>query len=164
MTRTAAPATRPAPVPSEQVDRIMALLRARGGRATATRRAIVEVLLGGDQHRHLSADQVATEVRVHLPDVAESTIYRTLSALEVLEVVTHVHLGHGASTFHVADQSHRHLVCRNCDTVVEVPGGELDDLAVGLRDRYGFTMAPEPFAIIGTCPDCHGPKGSPADH
>jgi Fur family ferric uptake transcriptional regulator len=137
----------------------MALLRARGGRATATRRAIVEVLLGGDQHRHLSADQVAAEVRVHLPDVAESTIYRTLNALEELEVVTHVHLGHGASTFHVADQSHRHLVCRNCDTVIEIPGGELDDLAVRLRDHYGFTMAPEHFAIIGTCPDCQDPTG-----
>src|SRR5277367_4587959 len=96
---------------------IVAKLRASGGRITATRRATIEVLLAGGDHRHLSAEDVAAEVRARLPDVAESTIYRTLAALEELGVVTHVHLGHGPSTFHLADQAHRHLVCRHCQAI-----------------------------------------------
>jgi hypothetical protein len=84
--------------PGAQADGIMATLRASGGRITATRRATIEVLLGTGDHRHLNAEEVAAEVRARFPDVAESTIYRTLSAFEELGIVTHVHLGHGPST------------------------------------------------------------------
>jgi Fur family transcriptional regulator, ferric uptake regulator len=138
------------------VENVVDLLRARGGRVTATRRATIDVLLAGHDHRHLSADDVAAEVRERLPDVAESTIYRTLTALEELGVVTHVHLGHGPSTFHLAGQGHRHLVCQTCDAVIEVPAYEFLPLARRLEDVYGFTMSSEHFAIAGQCQACRG--------
>lgn len=130
------------------------MLRARGGRVTATRRVTIDVLLAGGDHRHLSAEEVAGEVRQRLPDVAESTIYRTLTALEELGVVTHVHLGHGPSTFHLADQGHRHLVCQHCESVTEVPAYEFAALARRLDDAYGFAMSSEHFAIVGRCRNC----------
>jgi Fur family ferric uptake transcriptional regulator len=137
-------------------DGILSRLRANGGRVTASRRATIEVLLGGD-HRHLSAEDVADEVRARLPDVAESTIYRTLTALEELGVVTHVHLGHGPSTFHLTDEAHRHLVCGGCQAVIEVPDAEFVELRRRLDDVYGFAMSGEHFAIIGECRACRRP-------
>jgi Fur family ferric uptake transcriptional regulator len=153
--------TRPKnPPPLSAAEGIVAKLRASGGRITATRRVTIEVLLAGGDHRHLSAEDVASEVRARLPDVAESTIYRTLSALEDLGVVTHVHLGHGPSTFHLADQAHRHLVCRHCNGIIEVPSGELDELAVRLDRAYGFSISNEHFALIGECRTCrHRQRG-----
>jgi Fur family ferric uptake transcriptional regulator len=136
------------------IEDVISLLRARGGRVTATRRATIDVLLAGGDHRHLSAEDVAAEVRQRLPDVAESTIYRTLAALEELDVVTHVHLGHGPSTFHLAHQAHRHLVCQSCQAVIEVPALEFEPLARSLEDRYGFRIADEHFAMAGLCRDC----------
>jgi Fur family ferric uptake transcriptional regulator len=133
---------------------ILALLRAAGGRVTSTRRATIEVLLAGGVHRHLSAEELADEVRARLPDVAESTIYRTLTALEELGVVTHVHLGHGPSTFHLAGQAHHHLVCRLCGAVIEVPSYEFTAMSRRLRDVYGFSVSEEHFAISGECPTC----------
>ncbi|MHB1444239.1 MAG: Fur family transcriptional regulator [Acidimicrobiales bacterium] len=135
-------------------DGIIAMLRANGGRATATRRATIEVLLAGGNHRHLSADDVAAEVRQRLPDAAESSIYRTLAVLEELGLVTHVHLGHGPSMFHLSDQTHRHLVCRRCDATIEVPISEFIDLARRLDESYGFAMSYEHFAILGECQAC----------
>jgi Fur family transcriptional regulator, ferric uptake regulator len=135
-------------------EEIVALLRARGGRVTPTRRATIDVLLAGGEHRHLSAEDVATEVRRRLPDVAESTIYRTLTALEELGVVTHVHLGHGPGTFHLAEAAHRHLVCQRCDSVIEVPAFEFMALARRLEEVYGFAMSSEHFAIVGQCWNC----------
>jgi Fur family transcriptional regulator, ferric uptake regulator len=135
-------------------EEIVALLRARGGRVTPTRRATINVLLAGGEHRHLSAEDVATEVRRLLPDVAESTIYRTLTALEELGVVTHVHLGHGPGTFHLAEAAHRHLVCQRCDSVIEVPAFEFIALARRLEEVYGFAMSSEHFAIVGQCRNC----------
>jgi Fur family ferric uptake transcriptional regulator len=145
---------------SAAAERVVAMLRARGGRVTATRRATIDVLLAGGDHRHLSAEDVATEVRRRLPDVAESTIYRTLSALEELGVVTHVHLDHGPSTFHLSDQSHRHLVCRRCHGVTEVPSSEFAALSRHLDERYGFAMSTEHFAILGECRACRDGSGS----
>ncbi|MBO0747241.1 MAG: transcriptional repressor [Acidimicrobiaceae bacterium] len=136
------------------VEDVVSMLRARGGRVTATRRVTIDVLLAGGDHRHLSADEVAGEVRKRLPDVAESTIYRTLTALEELGVVTHVHLGHGPSTFHLADQGHRHLVCQSCESVTEVPAWEFAALAQRLDEVYGFAMSSEHFAIVGRCRKC----------
>jgi Fur family ferric uptake transcriptional regulator len=136
------------------VDGIVAKLRARGGRITATRRATIEVLLAGGEHRHLHAEDVASEVRSRLPDVAESTIYRTLTALEELGVVTHVHLGHGPSTFHLAEQAHRHLICRHCKDIIEIPSREFDELAGQLEERYGFALSKEHFALVGECQSC----------
>lgn len=135
-------------------DGIVAQLRARGGRITATRRAIIEVLLAGGQHRHLSAEDVATEVRARLPDVAESTIYRTLGALEDLGLITHVHLGHGPSTYHLAEEGHRHLICRHCQTIIEVPFQEFADLSQRLESHYGFSISGEHFALVGECQAC----------
>jgi Fur family ferric uptake transcriptional regulator len=135
-------------------DGIVAKLRAGGGRITATRRVTIEVLLAGGDHRHLRAEDIAVEVRQRLPDVAESTIYRTLAALEELGVVTHVHLGHGPSTFHLADHPHRHLVCRHCQTTIEVPSAEFTQLAKRLHDTYGFDIAEEHFALVGECRQC----------
>jgi Fur family ferric uptake transcriptional regulator len=130
-------------------------MRDRGGRMTAPRRATIDVLLAGNEHRHLSAEEIAADVRTRLPEVAESTIYRTLTALEELGVVTHVHLGHGPSTFHLADEAHRHLVCRHCQTIIEVPTDELDELARRLDDTYGFSISNEHFALAGECHACH---------
>ena len=67
-----------------------------------------------------------------MPDVAPSTVYRTLEVLERLGQVEHVHLGHGPSKYHLAERVHVHLMCRGCDRVIELPDTYLDDLATRL--------------------------------
>lgn len=147
--RTGRPASPPAATPT---DRVLAQLRANGGRVTASRRATIEVLLGDP--RHLNAEDIAAAVRARLPDIAESTVYRTLAALEGLGVVAHVHLGHGPSTFHLTGQGHRHLVCQHCQSVTEIPKDELANLSHRLREAYGFTLSAEHFALVGECHSC----------
>ncbi|GAC1305294.1 MAG: Fur family transcriptional regulator [Acidimicrobiales bacterium] len=140
-----------------EIDAILDRMRTRGGRATATRRAIIGVLLR-EGHGHLSAEDVVKLVRVSHPDIAESTVYRTLLALEDLGVVEHVHLGHGPSTYHVSPDTHQHLSCLGCGAVIEVPDEVLTDLADRLQAGYGFRLRPHHFALVGECTDCqHNP-------
>ena len=75
---TAADCRRRRPTPAGPADRVLAQLRANGGRVTASRRVTIEVLLGDG--RHPNAGDIAVAVRARLPDVAESTAYRTLAA------------------------------------------------------------------------------------
>jgi Fur family ferric uptake transcriptional regulator len=137
-----------------RMDEILELLRTDGGRVTSARRAVVQALL--DIQEHISAEDIAERVQRAMPDVAPSTVYRTLEVLERLGQVEHVHLGHGPSLYHLAERVHVHLLCRSCDRVIELPETYLDDLAARLADEHGFQLEPRHFALLGRCADCGG--------
>ncbi len=137
-----------------RLERILASLRASGGRITPARRALVSALLSS--HSHATAEDLAEIVQRSHPDVHQSTIYRTLDALEELGIVDHVHLGHGRAVYHLADDPHQHLVCEACGHVLEVPDAIFADLATQLQERFAFTLRPNHFAVLGRCEDCVG--------
>lgn len=143
-------------VEEPRVERILALLRTRGGRVTTARRAVVVALLAADVH--VTADDVAATVQAQHPDVHLSTVYRTLDALERLGVVDHVHLGHGRAVYHLADDDHHHLVCEECGAVIEVPESLFGDLGDTVRRRYGFALRAKHFAVLGRCRACVAPR------
>lgn len=136
----------------EQAEPILGLLRARGGRVTTCRRAILETFLGFGGH--VTAEVLTARVQATQPDVHESTVYRFLDELERLGVVDHVHLGHGPAVYHLASDAHHHLVCDRCGAVEEVPEALFAELRTQLREDYGFSLQPRHFAVTGRCRDC----------
>ena len=128
------------------------MIREQGERVTTARRALVTALV--QARGHMTADDLAALVQKSQPDVHLSTIYRSLDALERIGVVDHVHLGHGRAVYHLADEPHQHLVCEVCGAVVEVPDATFAELGGVLRRRYGFTIRPNHFAVLGRCRDC----------
>jgi Fe2+ or Zn2+ uptake regulation protein len=146
LTAVAIPASKP------EIESILDVLRASGGRVTTARRAVIAALL--DVHEHATADDVAEIVQASHPDVHRSTIYRTLADLEELGIVDHVHLGHGRAVYHVAGNAHQHLVCDSCAAVIEVPAAVFAPLARRLRTGFGFELAATPFAVTGRCATC----------
>ncbi len=141
--------------PPGTVDEVFSLLRAQGGRATPTRRVLLETLFATD--RHLTVEDLATAVQARLPDVHVSTIYRNVEELEKLGVVSHTHLGHGPVTYQLASHAHAHLICVRCGKRVEVKDDLFEDLASTARRELGFTIDPHHAAIFGRCSDCATP-------
>lgn len=139
-------------VTKQRLDQILDMLRARGGRITTPRRAIITALLASGGH--ITADELTTEIQANYPDVHLSTIYRCLETLEELKVIEHIHLGHGRAIYHLADEAHQHLLCEVCAKVIEVPDALFENLAKRLRANYGFTIRPRHFAVLGRCDDC----------
>ena len=131
----------------EQVSRPDARARRPGhpGAAAAARRPWFENL------GHSSAEELAAYVQARAPDVNLSTIYRNLDELERLNVVDRTRLGHGPATYHLASATHGHLVCERCSSMTEVPDEIFADLTEIARSRYGFTVEPHRFAVIGLC-------------
>jgi len=127
-------------------------MRSRGGRATSARRLLLAALV--TRPGHLSAEELAAEVQSRAPDVNLSTIYRNLEELERLRVVDRTHLGHGPATYHLASAAHGHLVCEKCGSMSEVPDQIFDGLAEQARERYGFVIHPNRFAVTGLCAGC----------
>ncbi len=148
----------------ELVARVGELLRERGERMSEPRRAILETLHG--RHDHLPAEQVLAEVTVSYPSVHRATVYRALDALADLGIVQHVHLGHGATTYHLAGiDRHLHAQCRMCGGVLDLPRSLLDDAAAQIREQSEFVLDPDHTALSGTCSACRSaPEGSQYRH
>lgn len=140
------------PGTDDRLERILAMLRDRGGRVTSARRAVLSALL---EHReHVSAEALAGVVHASHPDVHLSTVYRTLDAFEQLGVVTHVHLGHGRAIYHLTDQIHHHAVCERCDAVLQLPLSLFDQLHTRLLSEFHFEVDAHHFALVGRCAQC----------
>ena len=136
------------------MEAILERLRQRGGRVTTARRAVVAALVVGAGH--VTAEDLVAAVQRSHPDVHRSTVYRCLEALEELGVIEHVHLGHGAAVYHLAEDRHQHLVCDRCSSVVEVPEELFGELRGRLQRDYGFAASSSHFAVVGRCQSCAG--------
>jgi Fur family ferric uptake transcriptional regulator len=134
------------------VDEVLTLVRERGGRATWSRRVLLEVLF--DAEGHMSAEELGDAVQARIPDLHISTVYRNLDDLERLGVVTHTHLGHGPSTYQLAVHAHAHFLCKDCGATFGAPDEMFRGLARTVRSKIGFTIDPHHFAILGRCSDC----------
>lgn len=136
----------------------MALVRARGGRATTARRAILTALFG--TREHLTAEAIAAAVQEQAPDIHMSTVYRNLEDLQNLGVVVHSHLGHGPATYQLAASAHAHFICEACQATFEAPPDVFRGLAKTVKARLGFSIDPLHFAMLGRCASCR--TGDPA--
>ncbi|TLW94772.1 transcriptional repressor [Saccharomonospora piscinae] len=147
--------------PDEAVAFVLDQLRSHGHRITGARSAVIEALaqIGG----HPSAEQLAERVRARYPAIHRATVYRTLETLSELGVVTHVHIGGGASTYHLtpgtAANGHLHASCRGCGRIVDLPGDLLAPVVERLARESEFELDPAQVALSGRCRECRDATG-----
>lgn len=129
-------------------------LRSRGERMTRSRTAVITAL--GDHGGHLTADDIYRAVSAADPSIHLSSVYRALDALAHLGVVQHVHLGHGAASYHLSavHGNHPHAQCARCGAILDLPPDLLDDVAARLAADLEFTLDPTHVALSGLCADC----------
>ena len=139
----------------ELVDDALAVLRSRGERITVPRRLVLDALAGSSEH--LSADDLYERIGERAPGVHKATVYRTIEALVRAGVVAHVHLPHGAATYHLVvpgDRAHLHVVCRACGRLHDVPSDLLDGVATELETTFAFRLDADHVALTGWCAAC----------
>ncbi|HMA46690.1 MAG TPA: transcriptional repressor [Frankiaceae bacterium] len=129
-----------------------AQLREKGYRLTPQRQLVLEAV---QRLGHATPDEIAAEVRRTAASVNISTVYRTLELLERLELLTHVHLGHGAPTYHpTGTERHLHLVCSHCERIDEVPPEVVAGVVDALARERGFVVRVDHVTLSGLCADC----------
>ncbi len=133
-------------------DSAVALLRRHGERVTEPRRAVLKALCSLPDHP--TAEEVVAAVESSPADVHRATVYRTLETLRALGIVTHVHVGHGGTAYHLTEAPHLHAQCHTCAAVVDVPDDVLDEVRATLLDVAGFELDPSHVALSGLCASC----------
>ncbi len=133
-------------------------LRDSGHRLTPQRLMILSAVrhAGG----HVSAAAVIGQVRQSYPYVDASTVYRTLSVLKEMRLISETRMGGSESRYEWIEQvRHHHLICRVCDRATQLDHRYMTDLWTALRGDYGFEADLDHFAIIGVCAGCLAGSG-----
>lgn len=131
-----------------EIAQAIATLRSRGGRLTTSKREILEVLHAA------SCPLTAEDIHSIVGEIDLANVYRTLTQLEELGIVTHQHLAHGAAVYRWRQADSLTVVCEDCGTVVELTAPEYRGLAHRLKTRHGMTLLPSHFALTARCDSC----------
>ena len=130
-----------------------ATLREAGYRVTPQRLLVASVLRHAK--RHLSAAEIAREVRAIYPVADLSTIYRTVEMLKRLQLATATDMGGDDLLFEWSSgEAHHHLICSRCRGTQVLSREYLNGLAEGVERDFGFQADLHHFAIFGVCRSC----------
>ena len=128
-------------------------LREAGFRVTPQRLLVASALRHAG--RHLSAAEIADEVRTVYPMVDLSTVYRTVEMLKRLQLATVTDMGGDDLLFEwSAGEAHHHLICSSCRSMQVLDHRYLERLAEEVGSDFGFEADLQHFAIFGVCREC----------
>ena len=136
-------------------DDTVGVLRGAGQKVTPQRLMVLTAL----RHRdgHATASEIFAQVREAYPYVDISTVYRTLSSLKDLRLVTETDMGSSDLHYEWAGATpHHHLICHQCRGVTDLDHHHMSQLGAAIREQYGFEPSLDHFAIFGLCRECRG--------
>jgi len=146
-------------------------LREHGYKLTQARRAVIHALAAAD--KPLAVNDLHESARDYACDVGLVTVYRTLELLEALELVRPVHLLENCHGYTIATPGHtHHMVCRECNSVIEFEGCDLSTFLAEVARQTGFQITGHWLELEGLCPACQHKKShiqavdqhTPGDH
>jgi Fur family transcriptional regulator, ferric uptake regulator len=125
----------------------------RGFRLTGARKSVLASLVNCDGH--VTADQLAELVNAEDRRVGRMTVYRTLDLLLKLGLIRRTYQGSGAAHYVLMDEGHHHhLICSECDRIIEFDVCTLPELGGALSREYNFEIEGHLLEVYGRCQDC----------
>ena len=121
---------------------------------TTQRLAIADIVFGTD--RHLSAEEIAVELKAQGAAAGTATVYRTLEVLVRSGLVVERDFGEGFKRYEASRgvPHHEHLICTSCGRVEEFRDERLERMTTLLAEMHDYTRQRHRLVIHGICGDC----------
>lgn len=104
----------------KDVGELVELMRARGGRITPQRIAVIDAI--SESTTHPTVDEIFDEVVAKQPSLSRKTVYQIVNDLADLGAISLVDVGTGQVRIDpTVEQEHDHFVCRNCAQIFDIP-------------------------------------------
>ena len=132
--------------------RIYGFLAEKGLRKTAQRDAIIEAAFS--TRRHYTAEELVTMAKSVEKSVSRATVYRTLPLLVEIGVLREMDFGKDQKYYDPnfnEHPQHNHLICVDCDRIVEFEDKNIETLENCITKRLGFSPASKIVRIEATC-------------
>ncbi len=125
----------------------------RGGLAvTPQRLAIIEALLGSEEHPR--ADAIFAAVRMQHPHISLATVHRTLETLCDIGEARKVTMLHDSARYDGNMSPHHHVVCVKCRRIRDIEIPQLDRILAGQSELGEFTLLGSSLEIHALCEEC----------
>src|SRR6478672_13595787 len=133
-------------------DRIYDFLESKGLRRTSQRDAIIKAAFSTTNH--YTADELLEMSRKIEPSVSRATVYRTLPLLVDSGLLKEMDFGKDFKYYdpnYVDHPGHNHLICIDCDRIVEFEDRNIDTLENCISKRLGFSPSNKVVRIEARC-------------
>jgi Fur family peroxide stress response transcriptional regulator len=118
---------------------------------TAQRRAVLAALcLRSD---HPTVDEVWEDVRVEMPEISRTTVYRILETFSQFRIIRKVCHPGAVARYERKMRRHHHLVCIQCGSVEDLDAPALDHLRLP-GPETGFQVEDYSIHFRGLCKKC----------
>ena len=125
---------------------------------TIQRRLILQAL--SRRTDHPTADQIFDDIRKEMGEMSRTTVYRVLETLVRVGLARKVCHPGAASRYEIKTGRHHHLVCLDCQAIVDLNDPSLDRLPLP-ETRSGFQVQDYSIQFRGLCSNCAAKRSTP---
>ena len=121
-------------------------------RMTAQRQAIINSVFNTEEH--FTAEQLLVWARERDKSVSRATVYRTLPLLTESGLVREMDFGKKCMLYdpnYAEHPNHNHIICSDCERIVEFESAKIDKLESEISQRLGFSIRSQRLQITGDC-------------
>jgi Fur family transcriptional regulator, stress-responsive regulator len=130
----------------------VSMLREHDLQVTAQRLAVLRAVT---EHPHGTANDIADDVRRTIGTISRQSVYDTLTLLTERDIIRRIQpAGSPARYEDRTGDNHHHLVCRNCDCLVDVECAVGDVPCLVPADPGAFVVHEAEVLYWGVCPAC----------
>ena len=131
---------------------LQGFLTGKGLRRTVQREAIIDAAFGTNEH--FTAEELLVMAKRIEKSVSRATVYRTLPLLVESGLLHEIDLGSDTKIYDpnfVEHPTHNHLICIDCDRIIEFEDVNMELLENCITRRLGFSPTNKAVTIEGHC-------------
>lgn len=129
-------------------------LRGAGYKLTNARLTVLQVLeqRGG----HVTSTDVLEEVTRLDPEIGRASVFRALDLFTRLSIIRPTYIDSSVTPTYVLlpDGHHHHVICTNCNRVIEFEECHLERLEAELEDKLNVRLTGHLLEFYGLCEQC----------
>ncbi len=140
----------------QRLEACLEVSRREGMKVTHQRLEIFREVASTEEHP--GAETIFTRVRTRIPTISLDTVYRTLSWLERIKLVSRIPVLSERARFDANMKPHHHFVCAKCGLIRDFYSSEADHLPVPEEVASWGRVDSVHVELEGVCTDCLADK------
>ena len=124
-------------------------------RLTQQREEILKVFLKYKE-KHFNAEQLLDILKKRDENIGLATVYRNLELFHRLGILKQLDFNDAYKYYelNLVEKHHHHLICINCDKIIEFSDEALVDFEKKLEKEYDFDIKDHIIKFYGICKEC----------
>jgi Fur family transcriptional regulator, ferric uptake regulator len=139
---------------SDSLERHKSRLRKAGYKLTQARLIVMQAIQ--DLEGHCTSTEVLEAVAALDESIGRASVFRTLDLLTQLGIIRPTYIQSSMTPQYVTlpEGHHHHVICTNCNTVIEFDDCGLSDLTQLLESRLKLTITGHLLEFYALCESC----------